>query len=76
VANELEISADELLSVLAYLMRLAQDEPALMPHYWKQSDLFAGSLSSPPWDASGMSDYLKLCGKKGIENALYWIRSH
>jgi CheY-like chemotaxis protein len=76
VASELADSADELLSVLAYLLRLSKDETALMPHYWTASNLFAGSLSSPPWDASGMYEYLRSGGKAGIENALDWIRSH
>jgi hypothetical protein len=47
-----------------------------MSHYWTVPNLFAGSLSSPPWDTSGLYEYLKSTGITGIEEALYWIRSH
>ena len=76
VSDKLEKSADEILSILAYLLRLSNYEPELMPHYWKVTNLFSASLSSPPWDGSGLFDYLKSSGVTGVEEALYWIRSH
>ena len=71
-----EERADELLSILAYVLRLSNYEPELMPHYWTVTNLFGGSLSSPPWDAHGLHEYLKSSGVTGIEEALFWIRSH
>lgn len=76
VSDALEPVADEMLSILAYLLRLSKYEPELMPYYWKVANLFSKSLSSPPWDASGLYQYLRMSGANGIRNALYWIRSH
>ncbi|HEY0170251.1 MAG TPA: hypothetical protein VGB98_04295 [Pyrinomonadaceae bacterium] len=76
VSNKLEKSADEMLSILAYLLRISRYEPELMSHYWTVTNLFDASLSSPPWDTSGLSAYLKSSGVAGIEDALHWIRSH
>jgi hypothetical protein len=74
--NQLEDNMDALLSILAYVLTLSNSEPELMPHYWRVTKLFDASMSSPPWDASGLFEYLKETGMVGIEQALYWIRSH
>lgn len=76
IAEGLARSADEMLSVLAYLLRLSGYEPELVSHYWTVTGLFDGSLSSPPWDTTSLRDYLKSSGVAGIREVLYWIRSH
>ncbi len=76
VEEKNELIVDELLSILAYVLRLSRYEPELMPHYWRITRLFDGSLSSPPWDMSGLHEYLKSSGVTGIGEALHWIRSH
>lgn len=68
--------ADKILSVLSYVLRLSAYEPDVMSHYWTATNLFAGSLSSPPWDQLGMTTYLQSRGREGIDTALYWIRNN
>lgn len=74
--NELLRSCDSLLSVFAYLLRLAQYEPELMLHYWNVKDLFQGSESPPPWDDQGLCSYLERNRSHGINKAINWIRRH
>jgi DNA-binding NarL/FixJ family response regulator len=74
--SELAVPVDALLSILSYVLRLSNYEPEVVPYYWNVKELFAGSLSSPPWDRFGLSDYLKTNGLEGIREALFWIRSN
>lgn len=70
--------ADNLLSILAYILRLSDYEPELMSHFWTVKKLFRGSLNSPPWDSVGLYEYLKSSKKDNntIEKSLFWIRNN
>jgi CheY-like chemotaxis protein len=67
---------DNLLSIMAYVLRLSGYEPELMPYYWEKQGEFAGSLSLPPWDSMGLSNYLRESKRVGIENSINWIRRY
>jgi CheY-like chemotaxis protein len=68
--------ADAFLSLLAYLLRLADYQPELIEHYWSAIGLFEGSVSPPPWDREGLPVFLNRAGTAGLSDAITWIRSH
>lgn len=67
---------DELLSILAFVLRLSQYDPEMLPYFWRVKNFYTGSLDSPPWDELGLSEYLKTNGQSGIIESLTWIRSY
>jgi hypothetical protein len=67
---------DELLSILAFVLRLSGYEPDLMAHYWQVKNMYHKSLSKPPWNDSGLGVYLKNNGRAGLIECLTWIRSN
>jgi DNA-binding NarL/FixJ family response regulator len=66
---------DELLSILAFVLRIADYDPELVPHFWRIRHMYKESLDRPPWDELGLADYLKANGRAGIIESLTWIRS-
>ncbi len=74
--SEIFREADNLLSVMAYVLRLSAYEPELVPYYWKKQGEFAGSLILPPWDSMGLNNYLRESKRIGIENSIDWIRRY
>jgi DNA-binding NarL/FixJ family response regulator len=67
---------DDLLSILAFVLRLSHYDPELVPHFWRVKNFYQGSLDSPPWDALGLSEYLTANGQSGLIESLTWIRSY
>jgi DNA-binding NarL/FixJ family response regulator len=65
-----------LASILGFILRLADDEPDLMPGFWTATSLYARSRNVPPWDSEGLRDHLMKKGALGLKNALLWIRSY
>jgi hypothetical protein len=69
-------NADQLLSILGYVLRLSGYEPELMPHYWEAQGLFGECTIPPPWDRYGLSRFVRTGGSQSLSIALEWIRSH
>lgn len=54
---------DDLLSILAFILRLSQYDPELVPHLWRVKNFYSGSLDRPPWDELGMRNTSKWMAK-------------
>jgi DNA-binding NarL/FixJ family response regulator len=67
-------SADRLLSVLGFVMRLAGYEPLVMAALWTAEREFAENLVRPPWFGVGLQRYLRDHRRVGIRESLEWIR--
>jgi DNA-binding NarL/FixJ family response regulator len=69
---------DDLLSILAFVLRLSDYDPQIVPLVWREKRVYkkCGSLDRPPWDEMGLADYLKENGQSGIIESLTWIRSY
>lgn len=66
---------DDLLSILAFVLRIADYDTELLPHFWRVRQMYKDSLERPPWDEQGLGEYLKANGRVGIIESLTWIRS-
>jgi len=74
--DELFQLADYSLSILSFILRLANYEPGQMGKYVRIKHLFRGSTYPPPWDSKGLLQYLEDSGHSGIMECLSWIRKH
>jgi len=48
--------ADQLLSVLGFVLQISGYDPTRMPGLWRVKDLYRGSLDKPPWDELGLGE--------------------
>jgi len=69
-------NADQLLSILSYLLRLADYNPELLRMLWSEKAIFASARKPAPWDDDGLRNHLEKEGPVGLRSALTWIRSH
>jgi len=76
LTRSLSESTDHLLSVLAFVLELAQYDPELMPHYWTVKGINSPAANRPPWDSTGLKEYLTGKGPAGLMESLVWIRSN
>lgn len=68
--------SNDLLTIFAYLMRLAAYDQKIMRNLWSARYVFRSSLNSPPWDASGLNRYLIKNGLSGVKRANKWIKEN
>jgi CheY-like chemotaxis protein len=73
---EVAENLDKLSSVLSYLLRLSRYKPDMMHYFWTVKNLHAGSHNPPPWNETGLAEYLEQHGVRGLQEALIWIRSY
>jgi hypothetical protein len=74
--GEQEQNVYRLASILDFVMRLANDEPDMMPKFWTDRHRYKENKNSPPWDPEGLRDYLTAKGASGLKEALLWIRRY
>jgi hypothetical protein len=67
---------DDFSSLGAYTFRLAGQHPELVQFYWRIQNLFPREDTAPPWNRTGIADFVASTGAKGLDAALRWIRSH
>ena len=64
------------VSVLAFILRLADYDLSIMPYYARVTDYFDHSSTPPPWDRQGLIPFLLHSTRPGFSQALSWIREH
>jgi DNA-binding NarL/FixJ family response regulator len=72
--SKAEELADELLSILAWQLRVSGYRPDVMREICRRARMYDRSLNPPPWDSMGLVPYLTEEGRQGIEAAFLWVK--
>lgn len=74
VDHRLISKADELLSVLAYFLRLSDYRPDVFRVLSHKQHFYDGCANKPPWNDVGISGYLRESRVDGLDQTISWIR--
>ena len=75
---ELASAADQLLSVLSYVMRVGRYDSRHMRRVWTEQGTFRQAVEKerPPWASASLRLFLMDRGQSGLQDAVRWIRCH
>jgi hypothetical protein len=64
------------MELIAYLLFVSHHDSTVLSKLWTDVSMYRDTLAKPPWFSLGLKPYLLATNRKGIADALTWIREY